>query len=184
APRALGKLVFPRPRSRRRSDAAARGARGSRQVALDLCDSRLFHEGIQVVRRNIENLIKLSQRFGETPKTEIGNRVLTEKVNVARVEPLGFDEVRLAPIPLASPPCDIGQQLRNPAAIRQELTCLLKVTYRSVVILKARVVVIALGQYGLAEIGLKRERGFGRLPCLFTQGDRWLKSRCNVAACL
>src|SRR5437773_12151162 len=109
--------------------------RGTRQVALDLCDSRLFHEGIQVVRRNIENLIKLSQRFGETPKTEIGNRVLTEKVNVARIEPLGFVEVRLAPVPLASPARDIGQRFRNLAAIRQKLTCLLKVTHGGVVIL-------------------------------------------------
>src|SRR5258706_9501721 len=102
--------------------------RGTRQVALGLCDSRLFHEGIQVVRRNIENLIKLSQCFGETTETEIGNRVLTEKVNVARVQPLGFVEVRLAPVPLASPPRDISERFRNPAAIGQELMCLLKVT--------------------------------------------------------
>src|SRR5438067_5156767 len=33
----------------------------------------------------------------------------------------------------------------------------------------------------LAEIGLKSERGFGCLPCLFTEGDRWLKSLCAVA---
>ena len=80
-----------------------------RQVALGLCDSRLDHEGIHVVRCNIENLIKLSQRFGETTKGDIGKRVLSEQVNVARVELLGFVEVRLAPVPLASPPCDIGQ---------------------------------------------------------------------------
>ena len=42
--------------------------RGTRQVAFGLCNSRLFREGIDVVRRNIENLIKLSQRFGETTK--------------------------------------------------------------------------------------------------------------------
>jgi hypothetical protein len=39
--------------------------------------------------------------------------VLGEQVNVARVEPLGFVEVRLAPVPLASPPRDIGQRFRN-----------------------------------------------------------------------
>ena len=42
--------------------------------------------------------------------------------------------------------------------------------------------VIALGQYGLAESGLKSERGFGGLPRLFTEGDRWLKTLCEVAA--
>ena len=61
--------------------------------------------------------------------------MLGEKVNVARVESLGFVEVGLAPLPLASPPLDIGQRFRNPAAIGQKLTCLLKVTHRGVVIL-------------------------------------------------
>ena len=42
--------------------------RRPRQIALGLCDSRLVHEGIDVVRCDIENLIKLSQRFGETTK--------------------------------------------------------------------------------------------------------------------
>src|SRR5207248_5084403 len=113
---------------------------------------------------------------------EVGNRVLAEQLDVARVQPLGFVEVRLAPVQLASPPLQKRQRLKNPAAIRQELTCLLKVTHRGVVISQAGVVVISLGQYGLAEIGLKSEGGFGRLPCLFAEGDRWLKSRCAVAA--
>src|SRR5437899_11243609 len=108
--------------------------------------------------------------------------MLADQGNVARVELLGFVEERLAPVPLASPPRDIGQGLRNPAAIGQELTCLLKVTHRGVVILQTGVVVIALGQYGLAEIGLKSERGFGCLSRLLTEGDRWLKILCNVAA--
>ena len=97
--------------------------------------------------------------------------MLGEQINIARVEPLGFVEVRLAPVPLASPARDIGQRFRNPAAIGQELTCLLKVTHRGVVILQAGIVVISLGQYGLAEIGLKSERGFGCLPCLFTKSE-------------
>src|SRR5882724_13397123 len=107
---------------------------GTRQVALGLCNTRLCHERIDVVRCDIENLIELSQRFGETKKTDIGIRVLGKQVNVARVEPLGFDEVRVAPVPLASPPCDISEGLRNPAAIWQKLTCLLKVMHRRVVI--------------------------------------------------
>ena len=50
--------------------------------------------------------------------------MLGEQANVARVEPLGFVEVRLALVPLASPPREIGQRFRNPAAIRQELDVL------------------------------------------------------------
>src|SRR5512133_3650523 len=102
-------------------------------------------------------------------------------MKVAWIEPLGFVEVRLAPVPLASPPLQIGQRFKNPAAIRQELACLLKVTHSGVVILQAGVVVISLGMQCLAEIGLKSQRGFGCLPCLFTQGDRWLKSLVAVA---
>jgi hypothetical protein len=43
-------------------------------------------------------------------------------------------------------------------------------------------VIKSFGPYGLAEIGLKRERRLGRLPRFFTEGDRWLKSQCEVAA--
>ena len=76
----------------------------TRQIALGLCDTRLKRESIHVVRCNIENLIKLSQRFGETTKVDIGKRVLGEQVNIARVEPLGFVEVgsRSGPTGLAS----------------------------------------------------------------------------------
>src|SRR5438128_10041379 len=108
--------------------------RGTQQVSFGLRNIRLYREGIHVVRCDVENLIKLSQRFGETTKCVIGKGMLAEQGNVARVEPLGFVEVRLAPVPLASPPRDIGQRLRNSTAIRQELTCLLKITHRSVVI--------------------------------------------------
>jgi hypothetical protein len=41
---------------------------------------------------------------------------------------LGFVEIRLAPVHWPrSPPRHISQRFRNPAAIGQELTCLLKV---------------------------------------------------------
>src|SRR6266550_9149416 len=36
----------------------------------------------------------------------------------------------------------------------------------------------------LAEVWLKSERAFGRLPHLFPQGDRWLKSQCAVTDCI
>ena len=177
APGSLGKVVFPTPGvSSAGGWMRSEERRGTRQIALSLCDSRLCCEGIDVVRHNIENLIKLSQRLGETTKLDIAMRVLAEQVNVARVEPLGLVEIRLALVPLAAPARDRGQQRRNLAAIRQELTRLLKVTHRGVVILQTGVVVIALGKQRLAEIGLKSERGFGCLPCLFTQGDSWFKS--------
>ena len=92
--------------------------RGTRQVALPLCNRRLEREGIYVVRRDIENLIKLSQRFRKTTKEDIRKRVLGEEVNVARVEPLGFVEMRLAAVPLTSPPRNKSQRFRNQAAIR------------------------------------------------------------------
>src|SRR4029077_6984871 len=98
-----------------------------------------------------------------------------------RVKLLGFVEVRLAPVPLASSPCDISQRFRNPAAIWQKLTCLFKVTDGCVIIIQTKVVVGSRRQHGLAEIRLKSERGFGGLPCLFTQDDRWLKTLCHVA---
>src|SRR5438270_4210543 len=53
--------------------------------------------------------------------------------------------------------------------------------YCRVVILQAGVVVISLGQYGLAKIRLKNKGGFSCLPCLFAQRDRRFKSRCDVA---
>ena len=109
--------------------------RGPRQIALGLCDSRHFRDAIHIVGCDIENLIKLSERFGETTKVDIGKRVLREEVNIARIEPVGFVEVLLAPVPLALSPCDKSELLRNPAAIWQELTCLLKVTHGGVVIL-------------------------------------------------
>src|SRR5215470_15831613 len=104
---------------------------GPRQIALSLCDTRLSCEGGHVTRHDIENLVEFSQCFGETTKLNIQLCMLCEQGNVARVEPLGLVEIRLAPILLASSPRDRRQQRRNLAAIRQELTCLFKVTHRS-----------------------------------------------------
>ena len=109
--------------------------------------------------------------------------MLGEQVNVARIEPLGLVEVGLALVPLASPPIDVGKRFRNLTAIGQKRTRLLEITLRSAIIFQASVVVKALGQYGLAEIRLKRKRGFGCLPRLFTQNERWLKSQRDISAC-
>ena len=56
--------------------------------------------------------------------------MLREQVNIAGVELLGFVEVRLALVPVASPPFDIGQALKDPAVMRQKALCLLKVFRR------------------------------------------------------
>ena len=89
-------------------------------------------------------------------------------VNVARVEPLGFVEICFGLIPLAPPTGDIGQRFRNLAVIWQEPVCLLKVTHRRVVIFQAGIIVVALGEYRFAQVGLKCDRGFSGLPYLFT----------------
>src|SRR5262249_6576814 len=93
--------------------------RRARKVAFSLVDSRLGYKGVDVVRRNDENLIKLSQRFSQTRHSQIGKCVLREETDVARVEPLGFVEVRLTSLPLASPTLQISEGLRNQAAIGQ-----------------------------------------------------------------
>ena len=82
--------------------------RSTRQVALGLRDRRLYRERVHVVRRNIENLIELVQRFRKATESDIGLPMLSEHVNIPWVEPLGFVEVGLAPVPLTSPPRDIG----------------------------------------------------------------------------
>ena len=80
--------------------------------------------------------------------------MLREQVNIAWVELLGFVELRLALLPIASPPFDVGQRLRNPTVIGQKLICLLKVSHRSAVVFQAGVVIKTLGEYSLAKIGL------------------------------
>ena len=46
--------------------------------------------------------------LGKTTAEDIGKSVLGEHGDVARVKPLGILEIRVALVPLASPPCDIG----------------------------------------------------------------------------
>src|SRR6266496_3702672 len=91
--------------------------RRSRQVALGLQDRRLERQGMDVIRGNIENLIKFSQRFGKTTKAAIGTSVVIEQADVARVEALGLVEIRLALVPSASPALETGQRFRDSAAI-------------------------------------------------------------------
>jgi len=97
--------------SRRRLGGAEREARLPAADRLGLRDSRLSRDGIHIVRRNIENLIKFSQCFWEMTKVAIGKSVLGEQVNVARVESLGFVEVVLAP--LGNAPVRNQTQLRQ-----------------------------------------------------------------------
>lgn len=150
--------------------------RGPRKVALGFGNSRLCRERIDVARCNIEDLIKLSQCFWETTKVDVGSRMLVDQINIAGVEPLRFVELQLASIPFTASPRNIGKRFRNLAAIRQELACLAKITYRGVVILQTSIVVISGRMQRFAEIRLKGKRGFGSLPCFFTDRDSWLKN--------
>ena len=106
--------------------------------------------------------------------------MLRKQGSVPRVEALSLVEIGLALLPLTSPTRDISQRFRNLAAVRQELTCLFKVTHRCVVVFQTGVVVIPLRQYGFAEIGLKSERRFSGLSRLIPEGFRWLKSECKI----
>src|SRR4030095_7111885 len=85
----------------------------SGQIALGLRDTGLDHRGVNVVRCKIENLIKFSQRFGETTYNDQGKGVLSKQVNIAWVEPLSFVEVGVAPVPVASGSLDISEGLKN-----------------------------------------------------------------------
>src|SRR4030095_8874748 len=106
--------------------------------------------------------------------------MLGQQRNIARVEPLGFVEVRLTPVPLVSPPLEISQRFGNTATTRQGLACWLTGPYVGVVVLQAGIAVIPHRHQSLAEIGLKSKRGFGCLPCLLAKGSRWLQSQLEI----
>ena len=92
--------------------------------------------------------------------------MLCKQGDIPRIESFGFVEsmTRFAPIALAG-------VRRKPATQEfgcywEERTRLLKVTHSRVVVLQTGIVVKSLGQYGLAEVGLKSERDF-QLPARF-----------------
>src|SRR5690349_23068886 len=101
--------------------------RCARQVALRLRIRRLLHKNIEIVGYDIEDLVQLSERIRKLPAYAIRLRMLREQAHISRVEPLGFVEIVFALVPLTAPARDIGQQLRNPAAIGQVLMCSLKI---------------------------------------------------------
>jgi hypothetical protein len=84
-------------------------------------------------------------------------------------------------LPLAASARDVGQRFSNPAAIRQEWTCLLEITHRGGVILQIGLVVITFGYQSLAEIGLESKGGLGGLPRLFPERFRGLKGNSDIA---
>src|SRR4030095_11434714 len=122
------------------------------------CHPRLLRKRVDVIRNNLEHLIKLSQRFRETTTYHVRLSVLGKQGNVARIEALSLVEVQLALLPLTSPPRDISQRFRNLTAVRQELTCLFKVVHRGVGLFQTGVVIISFREYGFAEIWLESER--------------------------
>src|SRR4030095_11679154 len=130
------------------------------------CHPRLLRKRVDVIRNNVEHLIKLPQRFRETTTYHVRLSVLGKQGNVARIEALSLVEVQLALLPLTSPPRDISQRFRNLTAVRQELSCLFKVMHCRVVIFQTGVVVIPFREYGFAEIWLESERCCSSLSCL------------------
>ena len=68
APGSLGKLVFPTRRVVGVRVQRSEESRGARQVALGLCDTAFIARVSMSSGVIFENLIKLSQRFGETTK--------------------------------------------------------------------------------------------------------------------
>src|SRR5262245_45481373 len=128
--------------------------RSTRQIAFRLCDSRLQHKSICVVGCDIENLLKVCQRFWETTKTDVGTRVLRKKAHIAWVKLLSFLEIGVALFPAASPPFDIGERLRYSAVIGQELVRLLEVGHSGVVVFKAGVMIKTFREHSLAKLRL------------------------------
>src|SRR5207244_12828141 len=49
---------------------------GTRKIALSLRDTGLHSERVHIVRHNVQNLINLPQRIGETAKEDVGKRML------------------------------------------------------------------------------------------------------------
>src|SRR5215472_1819501 len=96
--------------------------------------------------------------------THVGKCMLAKETDVARVESLGFIEIRFAPVPLAAPARDHRERLKNAAAIREKLMRLFKVAHRGIVILQAGIMIITFGMERLAEVRLESQRGFGSLP--------------------
>jgi hypothetical protein len=62
------------------------------QVTFSLGNRRFESQRIYVVRRDIENLVKLPQSFRKTTKKNVGKRVLAKQANIARVDLLGLVE--------------------------------------------------------------------------------------------
>src|SRR5207249_1368859 len=106
------------------------------KIALSLCNTGLLRKGVDVIRNNIEHLIKFLQRFLETTDYHVGLRVLGGQRSVARVEAFSLVEIGLALLPLTAPTCDVSQRFRNLTAVRQKVTCLFKVVHRGVVFLQ------------------------------------------------
>ena len=78
------------------------------QVTFSLGNRCFQSQRIYVVRRDIENLVKLPQSFRKTTKKNVGKRVLAKQANIARVDLLGLVEERFALLPSAFSARDEG----------------------------------------------------------------------------
>src|SRR3954447_6379233 len=120
------------------------------KIALRLCDLCLQHNGINVVRRNIQHALEFLQRFRKTALTNETHRMPGEERHISRIEPLGVVQISIAPIPLAPSSLKITKRLRNLAAVWEQRSGLLKIGDRGVIVLQAGVVIKSLRQYCFA----------------------------------
>ena len=155
--------------------------RRSRQISFGLGNGRLEREGIDIIWRDLKNLIKLSQRIGKPAHCNVEKSMLGQERNVPRIESPGLLEISVGAIPLAFPARYVGKRFRNLAAIGKKLTRLLEVTDGRIVIFLAGIVILAFCQNSLAKIRLKRQSRLGCLPCLFPQRSCWLQVEGNIS---
>ncbi len=72
------------------------------EITLGLGDRRLDRESVHVIRDNLDNLVKLPQRFRKLTARNAGLPMLSKHVSIPWVETFSFDKVGLTPVLL---PC-------------------------------------------------------------------------------
>src|SRR5215472_3441627 len=91
-------------------------------------------------------------------------------------------KVRLTLVPLTSPPCHVGEQLRDSTAVWHKPTSLFEITDGGIVIPKACVVILSNRQSRFAEIRLQGKRCFGCFPSLFSESSSRRKTDRQISS--
>ena len=75
---------------------------GVRQISLCLCYRSFDCDRVDIIRRDIQNLIKFFLRFSETAKVNIRKCLFGEQSCVTGVKSLGLAQKEIASVPLSS----------------------------------------------------------------------------------